>query len=134
MAQRIETFDVTVTAGTAIASPQTTNLSFNIGIVERIEITVPPGPSGLVGFRIRHSSQTVIPNNPANWIITDNEKINWPLENFPVGNKWALMAYNTDVFDHTLYVRFHINETVRPTSQRATLVPIGPFGLSADGS
>lgn len=134
MAQRVETFDVLVPAGTAIASPQTTNLSFNQGIVERIEIIIPPGPSGLVGFRIRHSSQTIIPENAANWIISDNEKISWPLEDFPVGNKWACMAYNTDVFDHTLYFRFHINETQRPTSQRTTLAPIGPFGIAADAT
>lgn len=132
MADRIETFDVTVPAGTAIATPATTQLSFDLGIVEKLEITVPPGPSGLVGFRIRHSSQTVIPNNAANWIIADDEKISWTLNDYPVGNKWSISAYNTDVYAHTLYLRFHVNETQRATRGAVALVPITPGGGITD--
>lgn len=134
MAERIETFDVTIPAGTAIASAQTTALNFNMGVVQKIEILIPPGPSGLVGFRIRHSAQTVIPHSGSGWIIADDEKIEWPLENFPVGNKWTIQAYNTDVFPHTLYLRFLVAETRRNILQQATLVPIAPGGLAEDFS
>lgn len=134
MAERIELFDVTILAGTAIASPQVTALSFNQGIVQQLEIIVPPGPSGLVGFRIRHSAQTVIPRSGSGWIIADNEAIKWPLEGYPVGNKWSIQAYNTDVFDHTLYLRFLIVETRRNLLEQATLVPIAPMGTSEDFS
>ena len=134
MAERIETFDVSIPAGTAIASPLVTALPFNQGVVQQIEIIVPPGPSGLVGFRIRHSVQTVIPRSGSGWIIADNEVIKWPLENYPVGNKWDIQAYNTDVFVHVLYLRFLILETRRNVLERATLVPIGPMGTAEDTS
>lgn len=134
MAERIEIFDVTTAAGTAIASPQTTALSFNQGIVQKLEILIPPGPSGLVGFRIRHSAQVVIPNSGNGWIIGDNEKIEWPLEKYPVGNKWTIQTYNTDVFPHTLYLRLLVLETQRSLLERATLVPIGPMGTAEDAS
>lgn len=132
MAERIELFDVTIPAGTAIASPQITALSFNQGVVEQIEIIVPPGPSGLVGFRIRHSAQTIIPMSGNGWIIADNEQIKWPLQGYPVGNKWSIQAYNTDVYEHTLYLRFLVLETRRNTLVEATLVPIAPMGSAED--
>lgn len=132
MTERIEVFQVTIPAGTAQASPLTTPLSFNQGIVHKLEITIPPGPSGLVGFRIRHSSQTVIPNSGTNFIIADGQYIEWDLEGYPVGNAWAIQAYNTDVFPHTLYLRFLINETRRNILAPAQLVPIAPGGLAMD--
>lgn len=134
MAERIELFDVTIPAGTAIASPQTTALSFNDGVVEQIEITIPPGPSGLVGFRIGHSAQTIIPKSGNGWIIADDQFIKWPLQGFPTGNKWFFRGYNTDVFDHTIYLRFLVLETRRNLLQQATLVPIAPMGTAEDFS
>lgn len=134
MAERIEIFDVITPAGTAIASPQTTALPFNQGIVQKLEILIPPGPSGLVGFRVRHSTQVVIPNSGNGWVIGDDEKIEWPLEKYPVGNKWTILTYNTDVFPHTLYLRFLVLETQRSMLERATLVPIGPMGTAEDAS
>lgn len=112
MADRIEVFEIAVPAGTAIATPQTTALSMIDGHVERIEITIPPGPSGLVGFRIIHSQQVIIPFSGNTWVIADDEKISWPISNYPVGNKWSIRAYNTDIYAHTLYFRFHILERV----------------------
>lgn len=134
MAQRIETFVVTVPAGTAIAAPQTTSLTFDRGVVENMEILVPPGPSGLVGFRILHSGDAVIPHDRSKWIIADNEVIKWPLEGYPTGRAWAITAYNTDVYDHSLYLRILVNETQRSTTQRAQLVYIAPGADSMDGN
>lgn len=132
MAQRVEHFTVTVPRGTAIATPQTTSLTFNIGVVQRIEILIPPGPSGLVGFRILHSGDVVIPYDRSQWIIADNEVIKWELESYPVGRAWALRAYNTDAYDHTLYVRFLVNETQRSTDLRPPLVYIAPGATAED--
>lgn len=132
MSDRIEVFDVTIPAATLTTAPQTTNLSFNEGIVESIEILIPPGPSGLVGFRILHSQGVVIPYDSSKWIVADNEVVKWPIANFPTGSAWAITAYNTDVYDHTLYLRFLINETPRSGIVRAQLVPIGPGGTAED--
>lgn len=132
MADRIESFAVATPAGTAIASAITTAMEFNEGIVERIEITIPPGPSGLVGFRIEHSGEPVIPYDRSKWIVGDNEKIDWHITGFPEGSAWALETYNEDVYEHTLYLRFHINEVRRSLTQRAELVSIPPQGFAED--
>lgn len=116
MAERIELTTVTIPAGTAVATPLVTVADFNDGGVERIEVTVPPGPSGLVGFRIAHSGQTIIPYEVNDWVITDDEKISWPVEGFPTGNKWSIIAYNTDIYLHKLYFRWHLNELVTQVS------------------
>ena len=110
MSDRLEVLEVVIPAGTAIATPQETNASFQDGRVDRLQITVPPGPSGLVGFRIAHSGQTIIPRSGSAWIITDNEHIDWDTDNYPTGNAWSVVAYNLDYYDHTIYVRFHITE------------------------
>lgn len=127
MASRIETFDVTIPGDTAIAAPQTTALDFNMGVVQRLEILVPPGPSGLVGFRIQHSSRTIIPYDTSKWLIADNEVLKWDLENYPVGEAWALQAYNLDTYDHTLYLRFFLVETSRAQVPPITVIDISPI-------
>lgn len=111
MASRIEQFQCTIAAGTAIATPQTFPLTFNRGIVQKLEITVPPGPSGLVGFQITHSGSVIIPYNSATFIVTDNEHIEWDVENYPTGSAWGLRGYNLDVYAHSIFVRFLIRET-----------------------
>jgi hypothetical protein len=110
MADRIETPSITVPAGTAVAAAMTTQLPFPDGVVDGVEIVVPGGVAGLVGFQILHSGQAVIPRDSNQFIVTDGEVIKWPLSNFPTGGKWAARCYNTDQFDHTLYFRFLINE------------------------
>lgn len=122
MASRIQLFDVVTAANTASGTPQTTALDFNDGIVEKLEVVIPPGPSGLVGFRILHSGSAVIPYQSSGWIIADDEKIEWPLEDYPTGSAWAVQWYNADVYDHTLYLRFLMKETQR--YQVTTVTPV----------
>lgn len=116
MADRIETPVITVPAGTLAAAPQTTALTLRDAVLERIEVRIPPGPSGLVGFAFLHSGQQVIPFIEGQWIITDDESLDWAVENYPTGNKWSIRAYNTDVYEHSLYLRLHFREIVRPAS------------------
>jgi len=107
---RIEAPVVVVAAGTFASVPTTTPLSFQDGVVVGLEIRVPPGPSGLMGFQILHSGVSVLPKKASEFIVTDNDKIEWPLSNFPTGNKWAVRAYNEDVYDHSIYLFFLIDE------------------------
>lgn len=126
MAQRIETPVVTVAAGTLSTAPVDTNLTWLQGIVERIEVIVPPGPSGLVGFAIGHSRQPIIPFSSGQWIIADDEHFDWPIENYPTGAKWFVRAYNTDIYAHSLYLIVHLREFGRTTIPTVDIVPIVP--------
>lgn len=133
MATRTEVATITVPAGTAVAAPQTTALSLRDAIMERIEVRVPPGPSGLVGFAITHSGQQVIPFTDGQWIVTDNESIDWAVENYPTGDKWAVKAYNVDVYPHVLYFRFHLRELGTPAPVVGPAVAIGAQGAAVTG-
>lgn len=126
MAQRIETPVVTVPAGTLSTAPQDTNLTWLEGIIERIEVVVPPGPSGLVGFSIGHSRQPIIPFASGQWIIADDQHFDWQIENYPTGAKWFVRAYNQDIYSHSLYFVVHIREFGRTTIPVANIVPIVP--------
>lgn len=110
MAERIELFETTVAASVAIASPTSFALTMPEGVTRRVEILVPPGPSGLVGFRLAHSSQVIVPKSSALWVIADGEVLRWDLSGYPTGNKWSVAVYNLDVYPHTLYWRWFLDE------------------------
>lgn len=128
MATRIEPFEVLTPANTAEASYLVTALPFQDGQVERVEILVPPGPSGLMGFKLAHSGQSVIPLSGSQWNIADNARFDWPLHSFPTGNAWELWTYNTDVFEHTIYIWFHVLEL-----DFGIIAPAQPLSISPGG-
>lgn len=106
MATRVHVFTVTTPAGTLETSPQSTPLDFPQSRVERIEVLVPPGPSGLMGWAIDHSQQRILPYESAGFIVADGEVIKWDLERFPTGRDWTAITFNEDVYEHTIYLRF----------------------------
>lgn len=125
MADRINAKQVTVPAGTAQANAVTTAFTIPAGTVERLEVLVPPGPSGLVGFQVLFAGVQVIPDDPGVFIVSDNERIPWDLHNFPTDGRWSVRAYNTDVYDHTLYFRLLVNELGIPSVPVLPTLPIG---------
>lgn len=132
MADRIELFEVTVPAATLQAAPTTTALTFQDGAVSAIEVVVPPGPSGLLGFQIWFSGQRVIPFRNNTFFKTDNEIIKWPIQGFPTTGRWQFVAYNIDVYAHTLQVRMLVDEVSRAPAALPPLVPIAPGGTAED--
>lgn len=126
MAQRIESPVVTVPAGTLRTAPLDTNLTWLPGILERLEIVVPPGPSGLVGFAIGHSRQPIIPFSSGQWIIADDEHFDWQISDYPTGAKWFVRAYNEDIYEHSLFFTVHLRELGRFTVPTVEIVPVVP--------
>lgn len=124
MATRIEVVNLTVPAGTAIANPVGQLLFTGRAEIERIEVRVPPGPSGLVGFRFDHSNRQVIPKADGVWIITDDEPISWPLQSYSVQPDWRIKAYNLDVYDHTIEVRVLLIDVAPPAVSIVDLIPV----------
>lgn len=124
MAQRIEVKTVVVPAGTAIATPQKTDLSFRQGYPLRVELRIPPGPSGLVGVALAHSGTKIIPHDESEWLITDNEAVKWPLTDYPTNSNWQFWAYNTDVYPHTIQIRMLFNELSSQAVTPATVPDI----------
>lgn len=106
MANQVQRFTVTVAAGTPLASPATFDLSFPPSGVDRIDVRIPPGPLGNVGFQIGSSGQPVMPFNAGAFIVGNDELIVWPLTNLWDSGNWTMFAYNTGSYPHTLEVRF----------------------------
>lgn len=127
MAERIERKQVTIPAGTAIAAPITQALTFNRGEVQRLEVDVPPGPSGVMGFMIGHSGGIVVPYDGSTWLVLDDAHKDWSLEGYPTGSAWFLRGYNTGLYPHTVYMTFHIRETRLNEATNVALVPIVPL-------
>lgn len=110
MAERVIPLTCVVPANTAIASPQQFPLQFPAANVERIDVRVPPGPGGYVGFAVQYGGGNFIPEGNGTWIVADDQYIQWPLTGAPDGGNWTITAYNQDVIPHTLYVFFLISE------------------------
>jgi hypothetical protein len=123
MAREIRRFTVTVPAGTAIATPQVTALTMPSRVVRELEVVVPPGPRGQVGFALGSTGVAVIPVNAGAWLVTDNETIRWPLEGFWDSGSWQMRAYNTGRYPHTLEVRFLVDLVGSPNNVSQPIDP-----------
>jgi hypothetical protein len=110
MADRLEWFDITVPAGVTQASPMRFTTSFQQGDVIEIDVKVPPGPSGNVGFFIGCGGSQYVPRTPGTFVIPDNDYLVWPMANAINTGAWFVTAFNTDLYSHLIQVAFHVNE------------------------
>jgi hypothetical protein len=104
MAIEIRDFTVTIPAGTAISAHFAASLAIPPRVVTQINVRVPPGPRGEVGFSIASGGVNIIPVTSGDFIVTDNEDLIYPLEDTITSGAWQLLGYNTGSFDHTLRV------------------------------
>jgi hypothetical protein len=107
MADEIHQFAFSIPAGTPIATPVTQNLTMPPRTVVQINVKVPPGPHGLMGFKVGAAGIAVIPAIAGSWIVTDNEPIVWPLSNYINSGAWQVFGYNLGRYAHTVYLTFH---------------------------
>lgn len=113
MAQEIRQYTLVIPAGTQPGAPVTLDMGMPAREVQGLEIIVPAGPNGLVGFKITNSGLPVIPYDSDEWIITSGEVISWPLSGYITSGAWEISGYNTGTLDHAVYVRFLL--TLPPT-------------------
>lgn len=106
MAVEIQRFAVTIPAGTLKSAPLAFNLSMPPRRITEIEIVIPPGPRGEVGFQLGFGGSQLIPYTAGQFFVTDDEKVSWKLEGMPDSGAWQMIAYNTGTYPHTIEVRF----------------------------
>lgn len=102
---------MTIPAGTAQSSPLVTPVSFPDRVVSGVHWKVPPGPSGLMGWRLTMSNGIAVIPVGGGWIISDDDSDTWVLSNQPTSGQWEVTGYNTDVYDHTVYITFLLDLT-----------------------
>lgn len=110
MALEVRQFSATIPAGTAKDSPHTADLDIDNRVLESIDLQVPPGPAGLMGFRVSNNGVPWIPREAGQWLIWDDAMVTWRLDGQPDASGWEVVGYNSDDFyDHTVVVRMHVN-------------------------
>ena len=116
-------------AGTGVGLPQSVPVGNPQGLLEAIDLQIPPGHHGQTGLAIRLAGVTILPySNPGGWIIGDNLQ-----ETFVIGVQvdtgLRVVTYNLGVFDHTHYLRFRIRRLDVPQGiPTAAIVPAGQLG------
>lgn len=106
MAQEIRQYSASIPAGTQPTAPATFHFRMPWRIARQVEIVVPPGGSGMVGFNLGFGGVPIIPYGSDLFIVTADEKMVWPLDRYPDSGDWTLTGYNTGTLDHSIYVRF----------------------------
>ena len=109
MATQVRQFTATIPANTLKTALVTVPLSLDYVDIESIDLEVPPGPAGLMGFYIARSGQQVIPFESGEFLVWDDRFDSWYMTDLPTGGGWQIVGYNTDVYDHAVVVRFHTN-------------------------
>lgn len=106
MAQDIQSFIVTVATGVAKAAPAQTNIELGVRRVTEIQVEVPPGPRGEVGFWLGSGGVQIIPKNTGTFIVTDNQHLVFPVSDFFDSGSWTIAMYNTGHYAHTYQFTF----------------------------
>lgn len=135
MAIEIRDFTVTIPAGTAKSAGFSASLAIPPRVVTQINVRVPPGPRGEVGFSIASGGVNIIPVTSGDSIVTDNEDLAYPLENTITSGAWQLLAYNTGSYDHTLRIYFYCDlvPDAAGTGSTSTTV-VGTTGTTTGGT
>ncbi len=104
-------FDLTVPNRTPAASPATSAVRLNKGVITGVEVAFPPGCAGLVSFDIWRADFQLWPTNPDSAFKGDGIRITWDedyvLEDEPatlILRGWAPSAR----FDHTVTCRIEL--------------------------
>lgn len=120
MATEVHQFSGTIPPGTAIDSPVTIALEQANYEIESIDLVVPPGPNGLMGFAIFLDDTQWLPWEQGEWIVLNDRTEEWDTENQTVNGGWNLVGYNLGVYPHTVTVRFHTNPIPLPIDDTYT--------------
>lgn len=63
-----------------------------------------------MGWALTVAGNPVIPRQQGTYFVTDNDSDTWLLEGYPDQGQWQLTGYNTDVYDHTVYLDFLLDQ------------------------
>lgn len=108
MADQVQQFACTIPVGTPISAPVVFNFNLGTFTVDEIDVKVPDGCNGAVGFRIAAAGTQLIPFNVGAWAVFSGDYLTYPLTGQHNSGAWQLQGYNLGGFAHTLQVTFHL--------------------------
>ncbi len=74
-------------------------------------------------MHLSYGGRQVIPVNESTQLRGNGIRLVYEMHNYPTGNQWRLVAYNTDAYDHTVTVEFEINEFSTGELSTITFLP-----------
>lgn len=122
---------VTVPAGTALISPLAQSFALGVVVVDRIEVMIPPGHAGLTGLAILYGGVPLVPwqtgNVPltslADFLVGDDK--DWQFSvGFQISGPLQIRAFNTDVYDHSFYLRAEVRDVAAIAQPANTVVAV----------
>ena len=122
MAVEIRAFAVTVEPGSSSSAPVSFDVSFPPRVVRRVEVVVPDGPRGNVGFQVGAGGSGLLFPANGGFFITNNETVIWDLETGITSGSWQVIAYNAGQYSHTLFFRFLLDPV--PSAAPLQLQPV----------
>lgn len=114
MAERVLQFTATIPAEGDPTTPVTVAMPFDGWEVEAIDLEVPPGPAGTLGFYLANNGQPWIPRSSGEWIVWDDRHERFPVDGYPTASGWEIVGYNVGEYDHVVVCRFHVNPISLP--------------------
>lgn len=132
MAAEVHQFTATIPAGTPKSSLAVVEMPLPLYEIESVDIEVPPGPSGLMGFYLALSGQQWIPWEAGEFLVWDDRFDSWMLNDQPTSSGWEVHGYNLDSYDHDVVVRFHLNVVGPPAFVAAPSITFLTTGLAAE--
>jgi len=122
MADEIHQYTVTIPADTPKTALYVADLALGYYDIVQVDLEVPPGPAGLMGFYLARSGQPWLPWETGEYFVWDDREKEWPLDNQPTGGGWQIVGYNLDeANDHSINVRFHVNAITATTPPPPTV-------------
>ena len=110
MASEVHAFTCKIPAGTPINALVTVPITLDNRVLESLDIEVPAGPAGNMGFYITHSGTPQFPLELGEFIVWDDREKSYKTEDYPTSQGWAVVGYNLDeANDHSVTLRFHTN-------------------------
>lgn len=110
-------FEVDVNPGIVSTNPGVAPVTLENAILVDVEIIIPPGHAGLTGIQIRQSGTGIIPFATNKFITGNDYSRVFPI-NTEIGSRAISVAvFNTDVFTHLFWVRFHLADISRAATQ-----------------
>lgn len=118
---------VPVPAGTAQATPVSVPVTLEDAILKGVECVVPDGHCGLTGIRLLQSQQQIFPWANNSYLVANDEKIPIAYDDQIQSSGITAQGFNTDIFDHSFYLRFTITDLPLPGTEPSSSesAPIG---------
>lgn len=124
----------TVAAGTALAAPQLAPVALEDASLVSVRIVVPDGHNGFTGLQVRWGGTQIIPYGSGTWIVANDEIMDVAYEDEITATGLVLAGYNTDVFPHSFYLRWLIQDlAAAPAATVVSAQAAGPAAVDSSG-